>query len=910
MKRCLLVCCLVLLSHGAQADLLDDFSEGGWQRFDSTPGELTVAKGRLRLVDSAADPRWVTASRVHQVNLDETPWFVVRVSELSDRGQVKLIRTPNDKREVANIDGPGVYAINLKQAFGWSGPSRIEACLYATGDESSITYDMVKYAAALSADEERQIAERRAAGHPKLQVAPFEVVPLFNACGYYLKSPLRPGLRVEFRTTVGAWQPVYPPVYAPEDTMYRGSVVNLQEDTAYELRVLDAAGATVESSPFRTWRSAVPIAKTVVLDATNFDGHLAITESGTPEGWIRYTARDGFVLRNDRQGPILDLYRVKHVILDGLTIRGGLADVIRIRQCEQVRVQNCDIAGWGRIGVQRFDKNGMYYTPAGEAINWDTAILVSRSVGTVLERNYIHDPLTTANSWYYAHPSGPQAVGIDKPRSTVLRYNDFIGSDEHRWNDAIEGAGNFDSDGGFYRDADIYGNFYCFANDDAIEIDGGQINVRVHRNWFEGCLCGVSIQGCMAGPSYVFNNLLVNMGDQRNLAGQSIKTSSNQSGPSAVAHVFGNTTFGDAGDLGLLAHLKIVARNNLFAARSNISRRSSSPQSDCDYNLQLNGEAGAEAHGLTGDPGLSDPGAGHYTLRAGSPARGRGEALPNFTAGGAVDLGALPAAAPLSLPDRPLPLRLDRNQLRFSAAETSAGAAQTITATWSGAATTPFRIAQNSAFDWFTVQPAASSLTPGQPLELRVILQPARMTARALYKGAFLVRLPDGLSRPVMVYAATSYQQAVKPAADGVWTQFLEAEQPSGAKAYQVVADPAASGGKALLLAGAAKEGPVEYRFGVPRAGVYHLLLRVRADEPTAQHDSLHFALDGAAQQTSQLRVGAAWRWCMAAQNQAMTLICLQPLTLTAGEHTVQLTPRESLFLDLVALTDNPLPFE
>ena len=48
-------------------------------------------------------------------------------------------------------------------------------------------------------------------------------------------------------------------------------------------------------------------------------------------------------------------------------------------------------------------------------------------------------------------PAGPQAVGIDKPRSTVLRYNDFIGSDQHRWNDAIEGAGNYHVDGGFSR---------------------------------------------------------------------------------------------------------------------------------------------------------------------------------------------------------------------------------------------------------------------------------------------------------------------------------------------------------------------------------------------------------------------------------------------------------------------------
>ena len=51
--------------------------------------------------------------------------------------------------------------------------------------------------------------------------------------------------------------------------------------------------------------------------------------------------------------------------------------------------------------------------------------------------------------------------------------------ESYRWNDAIEGGGNFHVDGGFNRDADIYGNLMCFANDDAVEIDGGQTNVRV-----------------------------------------------------------------------------------------------------------------------------------------------------------------------------------------------------------------------------------------------------------------------------------------------------------------------------------------------------------------------------------------------------------------------------------------------
>jgi len=900
---------------GAYAQVLDDFSTGGWTRFDSTPGTLTVAAGKLRLVDSPEPPDWVTASKVFAVDLDQTPVFVVKVAAVTDRGTVKLIRRqPNDKREVLGIDRPGLYTVDVRKAYGWSGRNEIETCLYAIGDEGDITYEFVKYVAALTPDEERQIAERAAQGNPKLQVAPFELVPLFRSCSYYFASPPRDGLAVEFRQGGATdWRKAFPPVYVREDGMYRGSVVRLDEDTAYELRVVDGGGVALAQGEFRTWASAVPVAETIVLDEASFTGSLRITRSGTAEGWVRYTAKDGFVLRNDRKGPLIELARAKYILLDGLTLRGGLKEAITIKQCQHVRILNCDIAGWGRPGTQRFDLNGMFYTGADEAINWDTGILVGRSLGTVIERCYVHDPVTTANSWYYAHPAGPQAVGIDKPRSTVLRYNDFVGSDVHRWNDATEGAGNFDSDGGFNRDADIYGNFACFANDDAIEIDGGQINVRVFDNWYEGCLCGVSIQGCMSGPSYVFDNLLVNMGDERGLAGQTIKTSSNQSGPSAVSFILGNTTFGPSSDLRLLKHLKIVARNNLFAAKTNIGGRADSPQSDCDYNLQASGEAGPEPHGRVGEPGLVDPAAGRYGLREDSPAIGRGEDLANFSGGdpGRVDIGAIARGSGRILPVRPMAVQLDRHQLQFTAGETAAAASKNVTATVQGPGfSSPYRIAQNEAFDWFAVSPAAGTLESGRPETFTVTLRPDRMAGRALFRGVFLVRLASGLSRPVMVYAATAYQQAVKPAREGVWTQFLEAESPAGGGPYEVITDPGASGGRGLLLSGPAKENPVEYRFTVPRPGRYYVLLRVRGEAPVGQHDSVHFAVDAGAQESAQLRVAATWSWCLAAQNRSMSLICLQSFELTAGDHVVKLSPRESVSIDLVALTDNPGAFE
>lgn len=904
---------LLLVSCLAQAQVTDDFSQDGWRRFDSTPGTLTVEAGHLRLVDAQEAPDWVTASKVFTVDPGKTPLFVVNVNAVSDGGTVKLIRKqPYDKQTALQIDRPGLYVIDMAKRFRWKEPCEIEVCLYAIGVGENADYAYVQFTDKLTPEQEAAVKERESRPNKKLKVAPFEVVPLFNACSVYFSSPQREALAMSYRPAGGTWLPALAPPYIAEDGMYRGSIVNLAEDTAYELRITD--GDTVlAGTTFRTWASNVPIAKTVVLDETNFTGNLAITESGTPEGWVRYTAKPGFVLRNDRTGPLLELNQAKYVILDGLTLRGGLQNVITVKQCQQVRIQNCDIAGWGRLGTQRFDIDGKFYMESGGTINWDCAILISRSLGTVVERCYVHDPVNTANSWYYSHPAGPEAVGVDKPQSTVLRYNDFVGSDEHRWNDAVEGSGNFDIDGGFNRDADIYGNLMCFSSDDSIEIDGGQINVRVFRNKFEGCLCGVSIQGCMASPSYVFQNVLMNMGDGRGVPGQTIKTSSPGSGKSAVSFILGNTCYNTGSDLGLLDHLGIYARNNIFAGRSSITRRDRSPRSDCDYNLCSTGNEGDEPHGLIGQPTFTDPTGAVLVPAADSNAVGRGIPIPNFEPGvdGKVDLGAIPAGSDLILPIRPIPVALDRYQVNLTAAEFLAGQTRTVVATVGGKGfSSPFRIAKNEVFDWFTVTPESGTLTSGGTVAFTLTPVPGKAPDRKHLRGAFLVRLADGYSRPVMVYAETNAVQAMKPAGDGVWTQFLEAESPSGDRAYEVVDDPAASGGKCALVAGSPKDAPVEYRFQVPKDGTYFVLVRVRSEEPVTSHDQFQFAVDQGDLTESQVRSATDWTWCMAAHNRRQRLTCLQPIKLKAGEHVLRLTPRESFYLDLVAITDNPGVFE
>lgn len=354
------------------------------------------------------------------------------------------------------------------------------------------------------------------------------------------------GLVLECRAKgAKAWKPGLSLDYFPEAKSYRGSAVYLDEDRAYEVR-LCAHGQTIMSDVVRTWKSDVKIAKTIELDPATFVAPYEITEKGTADGWIRYTVKGGHLKLGVGQ-PAFVVKGASHVLLDDMVIDGCLesSNVIVLENTKDVRIRHCDISGWGRVGRPDYINAGGKYVwgPKNRRVNYDGAISITRGCeNTVVERCWIHDPKTPTNAWRYSHPAGSEAVlAAYAGPGTVIRYNDFVGSDVYRWNDAVEGPGNFFEDGGLNRDADVYGNFMIFCNDDNIELDGGQLNVRCFRNRFESALCGVSVQGCMVGPSYVFDNVFCGGGDEFGSINSPIKRNGiNLYGYDTCTHLFNN----------------------------------------------------------------------------------------------------------------------------------------------------------------------------------------------------------------------------------------------------------------------------------------------------------------------------------------------------------------------------------
>ncbi len=113
------------------------------------------------------------------------------------------------------------------------------------------------------------------------------------------------------------------------------------------------------------------------------------------------------------------------------------------------------------------------------------------------------------------------------------------------------------------------------SNDDSIELDGGMRNVRCFDNRFENSSCGVSIQGCMVSPVYVFNNLFTGLGAEHGFAMQTIKTSSydrRQNG--SWSYIADNILWGRGWGLALVPDgvARFNVLNNVFCGQQKLTQ--------------------------------------------------------------------------------------------------------------------------------------------------------------------------------------------------------------------------------------------------------------------------------------------------------------------------------------------------
>ncbi|MBD2843958.1 hypothetical protein IDH44_02030 [Paenibacillus sp. IB182496] len=640
-----------------------------------------------------------------------------------------------------------------------------------------------------------------------------EFVPSFEAISVYMPGAGADSeIGLQYREAgASVWQTAFPPVYDERTNQFRGSIVKLNEDTSYEVKAtvsLDGATVACETAAVDTWTSSPTIAQTISLASLYTGGALELDGlTGTENGWIKVVNDTGIVIDGAKLATAaVTVTDSQYVILEDFVVRGGIRHGIQIGGTNSdIRIANADITGWGREVVETTETGTLGYPvdADGAEINNDAGIAIYDGRNIVVERSYVYEPNGWSNTWKgvtmgglaysSTHPKGPNAVFLRGRGGIVLRYNDFAASDAHRFNDVVETYENGQESGGPYRDADIYGNFLGYGNDDATELDGGQMNVRFYNNRNEQTFGGISIVPNLLGPSYVYNNLSANMGDAtRSTGGAIVKGGGNANLGVGWSFLFNNTYYTDGNGFASYRYsnqraMRAYTRNNIivldralptgfYNIRDDYQRQENSFDYDAlgttsrtDGVGRILAYPGNEANAQWGIAAMTDPAAGLFTLE---PSAGTGEVnvidqgvvVPNFTdgyAGGAPDIGAIEYGESGLMPKRPIPLTADRY---FVAIPDDADTAQfTISpGSYSGA----YAIRKAPSDDWYTVTPSSGTFTAGVDTTFTITLDKSKAAFdKAEEYSTLFVRLPSGHSVPVSVIAYNADPDPVTPPA-------------------------------------------------------------------------------------------------------------------------------------------------
>lgn len=664
-----------------------------------------------------------------------------------------------------------------------------------------------------------------------VSAATLDVYPTFENCSYYFTADtavtVAPSwatdslVRVLYRVAgTEEWQLAFRPVYDESKRQFRGSLFHLAEDTDYEVSVAqknDGVWQEVQTASFRTWTSNPPVKRNLKLHLLGaYKANEPITLNamrGTADGWIKVVG-DVPVHAGSTADNAITITNCEYLILEGFTVTGGRINGIRIDEsCRNIRIIGADISAWGRVPVDQVyladatnypsskykNYDGTYLDDRKELIRNDAGICIVTSANDesrtrfnfVVERCYIHDQNGFANPWYgtrlfgtgagvpfrFLHPQGPHAMYVRSAGSVVVRYNDFSGSDIHRLHDVCGGMDNGKLLGGWYRDTDIYGNYFGFGQDDGIELDGSQMNVRLYDNRIEQFRCGVSAAPCLAGPSYIMNNIVADLGDSERDHGAAMKNGGGDTYSKGLIHYIGNTIYVAASCIATVGYgsdsnqgmFQGFTRDNMLCCtvknsnyggnciHENATHPNCSYDYDFLYNSKLSGRQGviyvqapnSEIHAVKGDPLFVDLDHRVFTLTSASPAIGKGQYLSGISTKSAPDMGAFQKDESSLYPKRPLQAEADSYQLRI---HPRGYASLTLRSSTDADMSFAIRM-DNEMQQWLGSDVADSALLAAGGATTIILHANVPDSITRLPKGVLFVRFANGYSIPVSIVA-------------------------------------------------------------------------------------------------------------------------------------------------------------
>lgn len=605
------------------------------------------------------------------------------------------------------------------------------------------------------------------------------LVPTFENIGYYIDvDSAEYECEIYYRKNGEEWKKAFEPYFDKYNNQFRGSIVGLEENTEYEVKAeISGKRKYTKTALVKMWTDEPPIAETIPISELYKGGTLTVGGlHGTEEGWLKIVGDGSTVIDGGRNSmEAVYIYDCSYVIFENLTVRGGERYGIHVTgNSDNIRIVNCDISNWGRRGA--FDSTKGLYFSDGDSVDYDAGVRVVDVSNVVIERCYFHDSNATTNAWYgptwdTVHPLGATAVLCRSRTGLVIRYNDFIGGDDCRWNDAVEAIYNGDRKSGVGPDSDIYGNMLIFGQDDGIELDGAGQNVRFYQNRVENFRCGISCAPVLTGPNYIFRNVVTNLGDSNNNhRGCAVKIAGSVDNIYGYTYFFHNTM--DVADEegidnvgyqtsefhGMTRNNILVSGNGSFAFRNPYAIEG---WDNNDYNLisgQYKGLDSDQKHGIFAKPIYNEDKS--LGIAAESPGIDAGEVIDNFNEGfvtdGKPDMGAFEEGQDrYFMPYRPVDMKASTYCISFKDSME-----EEITVTLGEIESgLDYRIIKNECFDWFDIEAeqAEGKAESGAVIKFKLKAYPEKIRY-ANGNGAVLFRLSNGYSIPISVYCLMQLQ--------------------------------------------------------------------------------------------------------------------------------------------------------
>ncbi len=489
---------------------------------------------------------------------------------------------------------------------------------------------------------------------------------------------------------------------------YRGSIVNLEPNTQYEIKLrLEGTNESILltshtlNENFPTDEKRFP----TVAMTSGRSTMLSITEGGDASAYKVYDGK-GHTL-NLESNTANGLYAIS-IATDYVTIRNfniisaPQHAVNIVGQHHHIVIENCNISGWGDAimttdtittrGNRLQDPRTGFARGRSAIFNSDVPKGETGAHHLVIQRNSIGGPQYDATAWNEfssaAQPAGANGISLNNAgEANIIRYNYIAGTTDRMLNNGITGEGGNGYRGSPGSDTDIYGNHIANCYDDGIEAEGGQANVRIWNNFIDNTHYPLGLAPVSIGPVWVWRNVIGRVG----LFGLKFGDYGGSRLQTGRVYVYNNTflqpaqnggagfgVFNNGGSTNGKGRLVryVTARNNILRQRNGATKTFSDLDSNTgnsyDYNLISAGqtfvrdngvEQAIELHGIrnaipvyeaaiatANDPAPVN-GVGNFRLKKGTAGVDAGIVIPNFCdkyQGTAVDIGAQEGELPMA----------------------------------------------------------------------------------------------------------------------------------------------------------------------------------------------------------------------------------------------------------------------